>query len=72
MVVRFGILRLSSTYEDAKKLGIVSLGNAYVIYKLSLAGKVNGTMKTTSARPFKVSSKGILQPLALTLANVSC
>lgn len=62
---------LSSTYGDAKKLGIVALGNVYGHYKLILAGKLNGTMKTISARPFKVSSDGILWLLALTLANVS-
>lgn len=50
----------SSTHEDAKKLGIVGLGNVYVIPELMLAWKLNGTTKTTSARPFKVSSKGIL------------
>lgn len=62
---------LSSTYEDAKKLGVVGLGNVHAVHKLILAGKLNGTMKTTSARPYKVSSEGILSLLAITLANVS-
>lgn len=51
---------LSSTYEDAKKLGIVGLGDVCDTQKLLLAGKLNGTMRKTSARPLKVSSKGIL------------
>lgn len=62
----------TSTHEDAKKLGVVSLGKVYVIPKSTLARKLNGSTKTTSATPFKVSSKGILQLPALMLANVSC
>lgn len=55
-----------SPYEDTKKLEVVGTGNVFATYKLALAGELNGTMKTTSARPLKVSSRGILQLLALT------
>lgn len=61
-----------STWKDAKKLGVVGLGNVLVLKKLILPGKLNRTMKARSARLLKVSSKGILWILALTLAEASC
>lgn len=54
VLVRFWDFTLSSTHEDVKKLGIVDVGNVEGVCNFIPAGKLNGTMRKTAARTFKV------------------